>query len=723
MKPAEIVLKKPGLVIVLVSAVLLVSMISAMNVEMVSGTESFFSKDNKVYQQYKLYEKNFEKAVGAIFVFIKGEDVTSYEIYELMLKLGEEIEKVEGVEKVVSPASILIEKFGTIPADEKVLLDLSERYFSDLIPKRTLAMMMIEIKPTATKKQEEIAKNIEKAIENVEIPPGVVVEITGSPVLGYQIKNEILKSLGVTMVASILLMVLLLIVTFSGVVRRKATTFLPLLISVSAVTITYGLMPLLGIPLSEHTNGALPMLIGLSIEYAVQIQNRFEEEIAKHEVDESLKVTIERTGRALFLAYLTTAIGFLSMLSSGVPAMSWFGILAALGLLIALILSVTFLPAILKLIERKKVDVERKGTEGVPKLERTLSLISNLTASRPRGVLFVALAICVLGFYVSPLIELETNYNKYVPQNLPAIQKFRELETLAGGQTIYTLVLQTEEVDEDVLKKADELAEYVKNSEGLIYSYQSPASLIKSYGSLEKVPEEQLRRYVSGSTIAIQFYSTASGYEEYKRTLESIERSVAFYGWGGDYFVTGGAVLSTEIGTIMINSQTTMTIVTYVAILILLLAIYRSIRKSIVPLIAITTVIGVMNLIMFLSGVKQTMVSIALNSIVLGLGIDFSIMITERYLEERQKVSEIEAVKRAVERTGKATTTSALAMIGGFGSLMLSTFPVMRDFGFLALVAISFSLLSAFTVVPAFLMITERISKRFSKRSLNFVAS
>ncbi|MEM1999299.1 MAG: hydrophobe/amphiphile efflux-3 (HAE3) family transporter [Archaeoglobaceae archaeon] len=722
MRPQDLVLKKPGLVIVFISAIIFASIISAMNVETVSGTESFFAKENKIYQEYKLYEKNFQKAVGAIFIFIKSDDVVNYETYDFMLKLGEEISKVEGVEKVVSPASLLIENFGVIPTDEKILKDLSERYFSELIPKRSLAMMMVEIQPVASKKQEEIAKNIEKAIKNTEIPSGAVVEVTGSPVLGYQIKSEILKSLGITMVASILLMILFLVVTFSGVVRRKVTTFLPLLISVSAVTIVYGLMPVLGIPLSEHTNGALPMLIGLSIEYAVQIQNRFEEEIQRREVDDALKISIERTGRALFLAYLTTAVGFLSMLSPGVPAMSWFGIVATLGLLIALILSLTFLPAILKLIERRKFSAE-KGAE-VSKLEKSLSVVSNITANRPRGVLVVAILICVVGFYVSPLIELETNYNKYVPQNLPAIQKFRELESVAGGQTIYTLVLQIEEVDEDVLKRADELAEYVKGRVDLIYSYQSPMSLVKSYGSLEKVPEEQLQRYISGSTIAINLYSTASGYEEYKRTLESIKQSVDFYGWDGDYFVTGQAALSTEIGTIMINSQTTMTTVAYIAILILLLAIYRSIRKSVVPLIAITTVIGVMNLIMFLSGVKQTMVSIALNSIVLGLGIDFSIMITERYLEERQRVSEIEAVKRAIERTGKATTTSALAMLGGFGSLMLSTFPVMRDFGFLALVAISFSLLSAFTVVPAFLMITERVSRRLNKKSVaSFVSA
>ncbi|MEM4472826.1 MAG: hydrophobe/amphiphile efflux-3 (HAE3) family transporter [Archaeoglobaceae archaeon] len=711
MRVEEIVIKRPGIILISTVIIIILSIISAMNVETTSGIENFFSKDNKVYQNFKIYEKNFQRTTGAIFIFIKGEDVVSYQNFEFMLKLGEELEKIEGVEKVISPASILKETFGFIPSDEMMLIYLSETYFKDLLPKPSLAILMVSITPVESKEQENIARNIEKKLKEFGNPSGLTLEMTGSPVLGYQIRSEIFKSLRSTMIVSIILMVLFLVLTFSGVVRRKITSFLPLLISVSAVTIVYGLMPLLGIPLSEHTNGALPMLIGLSIEYAVQIQNRFEEEIRRHEVDTALRLSIERTGRALLLAYSTTAVGFLSMLSAGIPAMTWFGIIATIGLLIALILSLTFLPAILKLIEKGKL--ERK-VEEVSKLEKGLSFISNITATKPTSILVFAILICSFGFYVSPLLELETNYNKYIPQNLPAIQKFKELESVVGGQTIYTVVLETDGINSKIVNDAEELAKYVSNSVPLIYSYQSPKSLLESYKDLESVPKEQMDRFISGSLMAIHFYSTASGYEEYKKTTELIEKSISFYGWEGKFFITGQPVLFSELGTIMIESQMRMTIVAYLFILLLLLAIYRSIRKAIVPLIAITTVIGIMNAIMFLSGVKQTMVSIALNSIILGLGIDFSIMITERYLEERKRTSEIEAVRKAIERTGKATTTSALAMIGGFGSLMASTFPVMRDFGFLALTAISFSLLTAFTVVPAFLMITERIARKFN---------
>jgi hydrophobe/amphiphile efflux-3 (HAE3) family protein len=718
MKLLRIVSERPGLVFIFVIAIILLSAYSAMNVKMSSGTENFFSKDNKVYQQYKLYEKNFARATGAVFIFIKGDDVVNYEAYNFMLTLGDELKKIEGVESVTSPASIIREQFGFLPTDEKFLKDVTEKYFSDLVPKRTLAMVMVQLKPMDSARQEEVAKNIEKSLENIEVPAGYKVEITGSPVLGYQIKGEILKSLGVTMMASVFLMVLFLFVTFSGVTRRKWTAFLPLVISVSSVIIIYGMMPLLGIPLSEHTNGALPMLVGLAIEYGVQIQNRFEEEIRKHGVDVALELAVERTGRALLLSLLTTIVGFMSMLSVGIPAMSWFGIIASLGLTIAYILSITFLPALLKIIEeRGKVKKEEKAEEKKARLEQALEMVSGLTASRPFGILVVALVISAVGLYVSPMIKLETNYNKYVPQNLPSIQKFSELEELVGGQTIYTLVLETDGVDPRVLEKSRDLADYILSKEELIYKYDAVNPLVETYGGLEKVPEAQLNRYVSGSTLAINFYSTADSQEEYKSTLNSLYKDIEFYGWDGKYYVTGQPVIYSELGSIMIDSQTTMTLVAYVGILAVLLLIYRSLRKAIVPLLAITSVIGIMNLVMFISGVKQTMVSIALNSIVLGLGIDYSIMITERYLEERQSVSPAQAVRRAIEYTGKATTTSALATMGGFGALMLSTFPVMRDFGFLALVSISLSLLAAFTVVPAFLMLTERLGERLKKPS------
>ncbi len=737
---SQFVARRPGLIVSIVALVVILSAISAQNVHLVSGTESMFSEKNVVYRQYKLYQKDFGVGAERIFIMVKGDDVVNRELYSYMLDLQRRIEDIEGVDGTVSVASVISEIYGGLPTDEALLKKATELYANDLVPKQTLALIFVQLTTTDKDKQEEIAKEIERVISFSNPPAGVRVEVTGTPALGYQIKEEIRKSFRITMVASTVLMVLILFATFSGVVRKKYTAFMPLVVSVLSVQTVYGLMPILGIPLSEHTNGALPMLIGLAIEYGAQLQNRYEEERREgREVDDAIAISITRTGLAIVMALVTTVIGFMSMLAPGIPAMAQFGIIAALGLIIAYIFTLTFLPAALKLIDRgevkeEAVKVERKD-EKVGALERSLSLISALTASRPFGILVFAALITVVGFYSSMHVGVETNYHKYVPQELPALQRFNELSRILGGQSIYTLVLATDGVDASTLKKVDELAQYVVAKEDLVYDYSSITRLIKevrrAYGLgytlpesdaelsaiLAKIPSSDVSRYISGNLIAVHFSSDADEHNEFVELYESIKRDVKFFGWSSGYYVTGSPVVYGEMGRIMISGQTIMTLTAYIFVVILLLVVYRSLRKAVVPLVAITTVIAVMNTIMYAAGIKQTMMSIALNSITLGLGIDFSIHIMERYFEEREKFAAIEAVRRTIERTGKAITTAALTMAGGFGSLMFSTFPIVQNFGFIALVAIVFSLLAALTVVPAFLMVTEDLKFRFKAKS------
>jgi hydrophobe/amphiphile efflux-3 (HAE3) family protein len=353
-----------------------------------------------------------------------------------------------------------------------------------------------------------------------------------------------------------------------------------------------------------------------------------------------------------------------------------------------------------------------------------LITISKITASNPRKILALALVLIILGTYASTQVKLETDRKKYFPQDLPAIVRFKELEKTVGGQNTFVVVLVCDELNAKTLKKADDLAKYVVGREDLVYGYDSLTSLINKVGKLpdndmklslilSKIPEEELKRYYSGGLLAIYFKTNADTHDKRLKLWDSLKKDVQFFGWYEGYYVTGQSIVMTEMGLAMVNSQFVMTLAAYVLIVILLFAVYRSVKRAVTPLIAITTVIGVVNVFMFLFGIKQTMFSISMNSITLGLGIDFSIHVTERYFEERLKFSPIDAVRRTIERTGKAIVTSGLTMAGGFGALLLSPFPLMQTFGVLSLIAILFSLLASLTVVPAFLMITERIKPAY----------
>ena len=738
---AVFVQKRPGLILIAVGIVLLLATFSSQNVKFEYGHSSMFPKDNIIYKQNELYTKDFGVGSENAFIFIKGTDVLDRDALEYMLRLSNNLKKIDYVGEVVSPASIVVSVYGQLPQDDAVLNRALEIYAKNMIPKKTFALMMVQITTTDSKKYKEIAEQIVRTIEFTPKPPDVIVQPTGGPVLSYQIQQAIKSGLGITTSASIILMILILFVVFSGAVRRKIMAFMPLVLSIFTVMIVFGLSPILGIPMTEVTNAFMPVLIGLAIEYAAQLQNRFEEERREGKsVDEAVRIAIVSTGLAIALAMLTTVIGFLSSLFSGVPALGWFGILSAIGLVIAFALTLTFLPSVLKLVDKNfdkdrgdkisenknkngdknKTKTEAKKEDEIGILERSLSFISGITATYPKTILVVTVIVLVVGGYAYTNVKLETNFRNYVPQDLPAIVLFKELERVVGGQYTYTIVLKTDEIDSTTIKKVDELGKYITQREEYVDSYESLATLLKRLGGipddsrldrvLSKIPEESKRKYVSGNSwMALHLKAHTKDFVKQKELYNSLKKDVEFFGWEDGYYITGQATLYMEIGNIIMSSQTIITLGAYVLVVLLLFGVYRSISKAVVPLLAITTVIAVVNIVMYSLGMKQTMVSVTMNSIILGLGIDFSIHVLERYFEERNRFAPIEAVKRTVERTGKAITTSALTMAGGFGALLLSPFPMMKDFGFLSLVAILFSLFAALTVVPAFLMITEKL--------------
>jgi len=723
-KISRFVAKRPGLVVSVTALIVIIFLISASQTEFTSiEYERYFPIGDPVYKNLQLYEKDFGVRAEGVYIMIKGDNVVNRETYEYMLRLGESLKNLEGVGGVTSPASIIAElNGGILPSDESQIRYLTDLYARQFVPKKTLALMLVTITVTDPDKTMELAEQIERVVKFTHRPTGVTTEVTGSPVLSYQIVKVSERETGMTTTASIIAMIVLLAVTFSGAVRKKYMAFTPLIISIFSVIVIVGLLPLASIKLDPDISATLPILIGLAIEYAAQIQNRYEHErMRKVDRDNSIVIAVTRTGLAVILAMLTTVIGFMSMATTLIPGLALFGIIMSLGLIIAYIFSITFLPAILKILDReegkKKTIVKEKREVGI--LERILTSVATLTASKPKVILALALIVIIFGAYANTQIKLETDTKKYFPQNLPAMVKFKELENVMGKQYIYTIVLSVDEVGVDELKRMNELGNYIVNKEDMVYKCDSLSSLIKDYlGELPRsdaelstilsmIPKDILRRYVSGHTIALYLYTIADTHDKRVELTEYLDRDVRFFGWHEGYYITGMPVIMSHLGEIMLNSQTQMTLVAYGLIVLLLFATYRSIARAVVPLLAITTVIGVLNTTMFLAGMKQTLMSIAINAITLGLGIDFSIHMTERYTEERERHSSVKAVKVAIEETGKAIVTSALTMAGGFGALMLSTFPMLWDFGFLSFIAIIFSLIGALTVVPAFLMIAE----------------
>ncbi|MFP3946593.1 MAG: hydrophobe/amphiphile efflux-3 (HAE3) family transporter [Archaeoglobaceae archaeon] len=727
---SKLATRAPLAVIVAVILLFIAGIHFSQQVKMDQGFETYFSEEHKEFTQYKLYSKDFGASVGAAYIFVKGDNVVTYEVFQYMLELEDSVSSIQGVGETNSAASSAVKNFGYLPQDRATLQSYVNNYASFYVPKNSFALIRIEITASESK-YDEIAQEIDRKIETIPKPVGVVTEATGNPLVRYQVNQAIGQSMMMMGGAAIILMVLILVVVFREVVARKRSLMLPLVISIFTTVMVYGLMPIFGIPITDVTNGFFPILIGLSIEYAAQFQARFEEEMRKGFTSVNAVVnSIKSVGVALSLAMITTVIGFLSMVFSGVPALSWFGFLSAIGLVIAFLLSLTFLPAVLILMERGKRDTV-KTEEGRDILGIVLKEIARIPTERPKTVLLIALLMVTTGYYGYSNLDLQTDFYEYIPQDLPAIRKMNELESVIGSSEEIIAVIETDKLNLDYLKRIDSLSQYITSVEPQVVGYESLNTLVKSYNDgempdsqtklfylLDAMPSDQMQRYLSGNTIAIYFSVSSMDWIEFKDLYDRIKEDINFFGLEEGFYLTGDVVLKMFVADLIINGQNNMTIASFVLVTLLLLVVYRSLRSAVVPLVPITTVIILVGALMYLTGVPRTLISASLNSLTVGLGIDFSIHVMERYFEERRLGrSPEESVDITIQNIGKAIMTSGLTMAGGFAAMTVSPFPIMRDFGLVSVATIIFCLLAALILVPAFLIFTERFRKE--NRGLN----
>ena len=258
----RLVVNRPIFTILIISFIISLFLISALNLKFGSADYSdSFPPWDEIYLRYELYYKDFGLALENVYILVKADDVLARDVFEYMLTLQKALNQLDGVISTTSPASFVEEVYGGIP-DNDYLLEMIAEKSSGLLPDKSLALISVQIGRMESDKLMNVAENIEKAISYVQQPPGVAVEVTGGAVLMYQITEAVIEDVYRTFFIASVVMVLVLVVVFSGVVRSKLTVLFPLAISMLSVSVMVGSMPLFGLTMTEYVSATVPILIG-----------------------------------------------------------------------------------------------------------------------------------------------------------------------------------------------------------------------------------------------------------------------------------------------------------------------------------------------------------------------------------------------------------------------------------------------------------------------------
>ena len=722
--------------IVIMAAALLLTIVSlhyAQQIEMQGmTTESMVGKDSPLYQIYDhLYVENF--GTESIAVLIEADDVTKPEILESMLVLSDKMKEAPDVLGVTSIADIVAEaeesKTGvrSIPAQaavDEILSDPGNPAINAIMPDKRHTMLSIDLPVSLTEAQlGELYVETGGQVDMADFPADVGVTVTGQPALMKSITEEMAVSNGPILALAGLLMIVALLITF----KHVKWSLLPIPVVFLGVTWTFGAMGLLHIPFTMVSMSAFPVLIGIGIDYAIQFHNRIDEEFSKGVSPVKAVIeTVKHVSMPVMIALIITAMGFVSLLTSSVPMTRDFGLICLIGLFLCYLSALFVGVTLLYMIERRGSARRSRINEdavNVPKdtvIGGILERVSDICIQKWRLVLAIALLLSLFGIYADTLVQVDTDFKNYVPQDLGPLIDFRHMSDIFGGTDTVELLVQADDItDPDILQWMDEFCIYLKNSREQIFGYTSLANFVKQANGgdmpqdqttarslIDGLPAAVRDRYLDGHNTAIIDLNvgqaiTNLGAEGTDRLIKEIDKDVAWHPPppGVSVRETGDSVVMTTVISALTVGRTQMTLLGLVLIFIVLLFIYRDLIKSLLPVLPMLVVIGWMGGVMYIFGMKYTPLTACLGALILGVGSEYAILMMERFYEELAKIGEpLEALKISTRRIGSALIASGLTTVFGFAALISSPFLITNNFGLVTVLAIVFALLTTFTV-------------------------
>ena len=649
--------------------------------------------------------------------------------------------------------------------DPKRGIGVPKARFAYLFPSKEAALVQVRLRPNLSETERERALELIRGAtgeERFRLRRGGRYVVTGVPVVVDSLASELQGGMLVLLLAALLVMAATLLLVFRTAPR---TRMLPLGLALAAAALAFGVVSLAGGSLTMASIAAMPVLIGLAVDYAIQFQARFDERRWSPPTppERAAPAAAAAGGPTIAAAGLSTVVGFLVLLLSPVPMVRGFGVLLVLGIVLAFACALTAGFAVLvrfgesrrpadlpPVLPRTRERLHRLGDRAawsVPgrfvvetgkDVGRIVSAAARrllwLAVDRPRRVLAVALVLAAVGWAADTQTEVISDVRELVPRDLQALRDVNTLQDVTGVSGQIDVTVQAADLtdpavitwmtrfQDEVLKahgyrtgatcaqKADppELCPALSLPD-LFRSGQVTREGVRAL--LDAVPPYFSQAVISGDrrTATLAFGIRLMPLERQQEVVEDIKRRLD-PPQGVTASVAGLPVLAAEANEALssVGRRALTLLAALAAVFLVLYVIRRRVRLAAIPLIPIALATGWSALVLFLLQIPLNPMSATLGALVIAISTEFSVLLSSRYREEREAgASPEEAIELTYASTGAAVLASGATAIAGFAALIASDIRMLRDFGAVTVVDLTVSLLGVMIVLPAALVWAE----------------
>ena len=671
-----------SLLIVLISVLLLIpATIGYVNTKVNYDILVYLPEDIETIKGQDILTDEF--GIGA-FSFVTVDNMSNHDI----LKLENKIKDIAGVNEVLSVADI---------TDETIPIDMLP---SDVVSKITngdKTIMVVTFDETTSN---------DKTISAVEEMREVVKDsstISGMTAMVLDTMNLSNKEI----VAYVVIAVALCLIVLTLATDSYLTPVLLLLNIGMAIIYNMGSNVFMH-DVSYITKAITAVLqLGVTTDFSIFLYHKYKQAKAKQkDKKKAMEEAIKETFKSVIGSSLTTIAGFLALCFMDLTLGKDIGIVMAKGVLFGLICVLTVFPALLLVFDKYIEQTKHKVV--LPQFKK----LQNFSLKHHILILIVFVLICIPAFYGNSNYDVYYKLDKSLPKDLPS--------SIANSNLSKEFNITSPEIillDKDIpTYKTKELVSKLKQQDGI--DLVLAPSTIEEFGiPSSMLPEEVTKIYQNDNyqlIILNSTYEVAS--DELNAQIREIDKLVKEYDQDG--IIAGEGALTKDLVEIAYHDFKVVNYLSIGVIFIIMLCVLKSISLPFILVFAIEMAIFINMAISYYTGTSLPFIaSIVIGTIQLGATIDYAILMSTKYIEERNKTKDKKvAMKNTLSLTVPSIITSALCFFcATFGVAIYSKIDMIGSICNLLSRGAIISMLVVVLVLPSLILIFDKIIIKTTK--------
>ncbi|MGE4519678.1 MAG: RND family transporter [Desulfobacteraceae bacterium] len=512
-----------------------------------------------------------------------------------------------------------------------------------------------------------------------------------------------------------------------------------------------GLMGHLGYKLTIVGISLPPLMIAVGSSYSIHILNQYYIEPESPDKKNSFKrisSAMSHISLTVILAGATTFIGFFMLIVNQVSSVREMGVFSAAGVLFAVFISISFIPAFLSVFRGFSSLKNQKSQKGAGLVDAIISVLSKWVINHSRSTLIILMIICFISIAGLMRIVVETSVHAYFKHDDPIIKSSKFIGEKFGGSFGLNIIIDSDTKDgiknPEILKFIEKFRKWLESEENTdlnIGRTDSITDFIKTMNlamnnnkpEYYKIPDKKIdiESYISvypgrddnDDGVADDFEPYVDRYfkstnilariwEKEGRLISSgimnhIDEKISSYldenlPQGYTYKTAGEPKIIVKLSEYVVNGQIMSLSFSLISVSIIVFLLFRNFYAAVVSLIPICSAVLFNFGIMGWLGIRLDLATSIIASITIGIGIDDTVHFLNTYRHScRQGLSSEEAVFLTLNKAGKAIIYTTLALTFGFLVLVISSFKPIIYFALLIAGTMISATVGALVFLPA----------------------